>query len=185
MDPKIACVGVRALPPSEESLLEEIGAWLVRKGFIVATGNATGSDQAFARGANREDPRRVHLYLPYPDFNASAIHPDNHLICHFDEDTFPGGSFEVPLVCDFERWTQIAIDNHPRPELLNDLTRAFMIRNVGIVEGANQVVARRNQREREKGGTNHSCRVADSLKIPFIDIGSPEGKERIRARLAN
>jgi len=181
--PKIACAGWRGTSREVLQLCEEVGAYIVAKGFILTHGNAAGPDQAFARGANRVDPTLVHVYLPWPDYNTKSLHPDNHLICHFDDDQLPGGSWEQPGNQEFLQWAELARSCHPHPEKCSDGARLLLIRNVGVVQGANQLLAARNLIDHQRGGTNHAWRVADKLKVPSIDLSTPEGQARIRSKM--
>lgn len=57
MLPKIACIGSRQIG-KYQFLCYQVGQKVVRSGYFLATGNATGADQAFAAGANSIDPTK-------------------------------------------------------------------------------------------------------------------------------
>jgi hypothetical protein len=71
--PVILLEGTRALPEAEAGRLAALAAWLAA-GFPhlrFRTGNAPGSDAAFAAGVAAIDPARLEFVLPYAGHRAS------------------------------------------------------------------------------------------------------------------
>ena len=75
--PIILVEGIRALPEEDRSVVIFCGAWLA-KNFphaIFRTGNADGTDSAFAEGIAMVDPTRLQYVLPYAGHKKKNIVP--------------------------------------------------------------------------------------------------------------
>lgn len=153
---KIACIGKRQITYEEGAVLEDIGKLVVISDCILASGNAEGSDQAYARGGNIVDPGRVHLYLPWYNSHRSAIVEGN--------ETF------LPVAAS-EDTRQLAIRCHPAWAHFTATVKDLMVRNAMIVEGSALVIAFPS-RKAGGGGTGHGMRVAEHLMIPRLDLTS-------------
>ena len=57
--------------------MEQLGRSLAEQGLVLRTGNCTGADQAFQRGANSISPKLVELCLPWPGYEAASIRLGN------------------------------------------------------------------------------------------------------------
>lgn len=167
--PKIAAIGPRHITAATAALAERVGEYMVRKGYALATGNADGSDQAFARGANRANPLMVFLYLPWQGYNEKAIHPDNTKIVEIGD----------RLV----EWAAIAVECHPKPHLLSAHARLLLTRNVGIIEDSNQVIVADLPRPDGRGGTAHALRVAKFFNVPVINLGIEADRKKVLAKM--
>lgn len=154
---KIACIGSREINPQIESEMEHIGEFIARQGWWLASGNAIGSDQAYARGANRVNPTKVILYLPWSTYEDQAIVEGNQVL-------------ESPK----PEWEELAARHHPRYPLLGQGAQKMMVRNAGIVRNADAVIAYLNRRKIGGGGTGHGARIASALEIPLLDISLPK-----------
>ena len=73
---KIACIGTREISEEMRRKLSLFGKMIVMRGYELHTGNALGSDAAFAEGGNKL-PGQVHLHLPWSSYNAGLINPSN------------------------------------------------------------------------------------------------------------
>ena len=153
---KIATIGSREVKPEHESLLKKVGAYIAHCNVCIATGNATGSDQLFAIGANKVNPKKVVLYLPWKTYEASAINKDNHLV----------------LASGIDK--EIAEKCHPAWEKLSDGVKRMMVRNVGIIKNSKLVIAYLNSNKPGGGGTGHSLRVAKELGVPSFNLKEME-----------
>ena len=73
--PVILVEGTRDLPETEAETLAAFSAWLARSypPAIFRTGNADGSDSAFARGVARVDPSQLVYVLPYGGHRKKAM----------------------------------------------------------------------------------------------------------------
>ena len=66
-DPVVLLEGIRALPDSDVELVRQFGRWVAERypTAIFRTGNAPGTDTAFAEGVAAVAPERIQYVLPY------------------------------------------------------------------------------------------------------------------------
>lgn len=152
---KIACVGSREISEAVAALLRSIGAEIVSRGWELHSGNANGSDAAFAIGGNAR-PELVHLHLPWSSYNAEQVVAGNVLHNALDEQLM-----------------QLAKSAHPVWSHLRQGSKKLMTRNASIVQTSHVVVA--FQKSEGSGGTAHSLRVASALGRPVIRV-QPDSK---------
>lgn len=79
--PVVLLEGSRDVPTEVQLKMEELAASLMKTfpSLIARSGNAEGSDQAWARGVNRVAPERLQLVLPVPHYKTQAIAPGNEV----------------------------------------------------------------------------------------------------------
>jgi hypothetical protein len=145
---KIACVGSRDISEQVARLLQGIGKEIVARGWELHSGNANGSDYAFATGGSGK-PELVHLHLPWASYNAEQVVAGNVLHHHVNE-----------------QLVKIAKAAHPAWNYLGQGSKKLLTRNASIVLSSDVVVA--FQVSPGKGGTAHSIRVASDLSRPTI-----------------
>jgi hypothetical protein len=163
---RIAGIGSRQAPPPVIRYMVELGAAFARRGFTVVSGNAEGSDQAWARGANGVDPKLVELWLAWRGANRTAIVPGNVVKVFSDlaED-------------DQQKFLKLAESLHPAWDRVGDAASKLLARNGKIVEGVDVVVGWAQSATR--GGTLMAYKMAENFGVPVIDLGD----EKIRADL--
>lgn len=154
---RIACIGSRDIPPKTEGLMEQIGEYIASRGWYIASGNALGSDAAYARGANRVDPSKVILYLPWRTYNEELIVRGNRY------------TFDIR-----PEWEDTAKEFHPAWNKLTQGVRKLMARNAGIISRADKVIAYLNHSKSSGGGTGHGWRISGSKGIPRLDLATKE-----------
>jgi len=154
------------VPAGIQHALEDIAAGLVEEGYIIATGNADGSDAAFARGGNRVDPTRVHLFLPWPEYNKHLIHPSNVV--------------SVLSPSDLEEFRPVVERIHPYPERLKESHIRLHARNILILRNARACLCYQAKRS---GGTQFGIDYARSVGIPVLNLYDPVVLERVLRRL--
>lgn len=164
---RVACVGRRDLSERTAELLHRIGQQLAAQGRTIVSGNATGSDQAYAAGANAVKPTLVELWLPWPGFERTAIVIGN-----------------VVRICEQARCFEIAAAHHPAWDRLSQGARRLFARNVGIVEGADIVLALPNHQKPGGGGTGHAMRLARAMEKRVVDLATEEGLREVRRFVA-
>lgn len=159
---RIACIGNRNPARDVLRALYNIGRHLVLAGHIVVSGNARGADQAYGRGVNSVDRRRLHLHLPWAGYEQQAIRTGNVVRVTWDA-----------------RYFKIAAQHHPAwTELSNGATR-LMARNVAIVESSDLVIAYPSLAKPWGGGTGHGMTVARAMGKPVVDLARGEGLEHL------
>lgn len=168
----IACIGSRETPLDVLAWMEETGAALIHAGYGIISGNAPGADQAWARGGNGVDPRKVTLRLPWMGFEPIAVHPQNCVLSVSDL------SADV-----LKRCQEIAKTQHKRWSILGLAAQRLLARNVLIVEPATLVVGYVDPSKAGGGGTGHAFRVAKFLKTPVLNIADATLRKTLWTRL--
>ena len=161
----IACIGSRATPAPILSWMEETAAKLVFAGHTIASGNAPGADQAWARGANTVDPTRVALFLPWDSFERQAVHPRNR-VCIFSSSSH-------------QRFVQLAMPRGPLRDTPGQI--ALLARNAMIVDGVHCVLGYLGV---GKSGTRHAFGCAQRQGIITMNVGDALVRAGIEERLA-
>lgn len=165
MNRNIACVGARTTPLPILSWMEETGAKLASAGYMIASGNAPGADQAWARGANRVEPARVFLYLPWDDFERAAVHVGNKVRV-----------FNPKNHQRFVEAAGVVASLHGSSGRI-----ALLARDAMIVEGAHCVLGYLGA---GSGGTMHTFRLAQRQHIITMNVGDALVRAGIEERLA-
>jgi len=161
----VACIGSREISVRKRDFLWEIGKFIVGCAQKVCSGNAQGSDQAYAAGGNNVEPHDVILCLPWWSYEKQAIVQGNQIFVE-DRATLE----EVHL----------AREHHPKWSSLSQGVQKLMIRNAMIIIRSKLVVANLNPTKPWGGGTGHGVRIAKSLKIPVLDITHLPGEENFK-----
>src|SRR3989304_5524018 len=80
--PIILVEGTRSLPEGDRRSLVALGERLAKElpNAIFRTGNAEGSDEAFAEGIKKIDPARLQYVLPYPKHRKMKIEETSYKI---------------------------------------------------------------------------------------------------------
>lgn len=157
----IACIGSREINNNETYFLRSIGARIVLDGDNIISGNAIGSDGAFAFGGSAINPTRVFLMLPWDTYNESQIIRGNIHRSVYPEEMEKAAIFYDEIYGD-GRW-----------EHLKQGTKKLMGRNYSIVSNADLVVAYPRWDGPEfVGGTATGIKMAYMLGIP-VEIINP------------
>ncbi len=171
MNSRIACIGSRDLSAEQTAICEKLGAWVVQCGHTLHTGNASGADQAFARGANQIRPDLVHLHLPWPMFEGTAIHAEN--VVHNLND-MPEHQLNM--------YKSVAYQHHPAWGRLSQGVHKLMLRNSSIMiptvvpEGPGfkgvlvDMCLALPSNKRGGGGTGQGMRIAQNTTIRLVDL---------------
>ena len=156
---KIACVGSRDISEQVARLLQNIGKEIVDRCWELHSGNANGSDYAFATGGNSK-PELVHLHLPWASYNAEQVVTGNILHHYVDE-----------------HLVRVAKAAHPAWSYLGQGSKKLMARNASIILNSDVVVA--FQASPGKGGTAHSIRIASDLGRPTVLVQADSSTESV------
>jgi len=158
-----AGVGSRAIDDNEVNSIKKISTFLRRKGLILYSGNASGSDITFQRASRN----KCVIMLPYDSFNKKEYEAWNNSLATFAcGNTTLGNSLTEKF--------------HPNPSALTWKSKPMMNRNAHQIHGKHPypkvkfVVCCANEDKQGNvlGGTGHACRIAKSLDIPVINIRS-------------
>lgn len=149
-----AGVGARDLPEDVAEVMTDLADQLEDMGYILRTGGASGSDEAFIDGV--KDTNNVELYLPWQGYNGYE------------------SSFHTPTTGALE----IAFINHPNWTKCKDSVRKLHARNSHIVMGPNvypgeviDFMICYTPKGECVGGTGQAIRVADYALAPVFNLG--------------
>ena len=175
--PVVLLEGTRELPAEFAPRLTALAAHLARSfpGARFRTGNAKGSDEAFAAGVAGVDASRLEFVLPYAN-HRSRQRPLESMATAID-DLSDGGISEVigrtvEASPHYER--MVAVDykkpRHPRQKAAAQLILRDTLKVTGS-EGLAPPVAGIffvHAADPERGGTGHTMRVCRTLGVPVI-----------------
>jgi predicted Rossmann-fold nucleotide-binding protein len=167
---RVACIGKRDITTIEYAKLVLIGERLAQLGHIIVTGNARGSDQAYAAGANEIDPYLVELHLPWDKYETAVIKWNRN---------------KVYVTGDDPIYRNTAAYHHPAWEKLSRGPRALHTRNVSIIKEADCVIALPNWDKPGGGGTGMGIRLAKHFNIKLYDISNPETMNKLLESLTS
>lgn len=171
--PSYSGIGSRQAPANILDLMSRVAVRLARRGYVLRSGAADGSDSAFEAGA-REAGGGCEVFLPWRAFNGSA-----------------SPLFNLPQD---EQASLIASQSHPTWQGLKPPVRKLHTRNVYQVIGRHlndpvEFVAcwtpdgaeTADETSPDTGGTGTAIRVADLFKVPVINFARPNALDRIAA----
>jgi hypothetical protein len=155
-----AGIGSRETPCWVLTTMQQLGKSLALEGWRLRTGNCTGADQAFAKGANEVNPKLVELYLPWYNYEVGSIAIGN-AVCTSSCEAYG-----------------IAAEHHPAWHKCSEATQAMHARNVHIVLGAKlnkpvQQVICWTPGGKAVGGTAMGMRVARAWRIAVRNLALP------------
>jgi hypothetical protein len=158
-EPKFyAGIGSRTIPDTIRFHMSHIAAWLELRGWTLRSGNAEGSDQAFATGVNGS---AAQIWLPWLGFQKEFM------------EVRPNHDYRVISPDDVEAY-QSVIDYHPVGHQLNLTACKFMARNyrqvVGLNEPDSEFIICWTHDGTDVGGTGQAIRIARSKGIHVINM---------------
>lgn len=158
MNKYYAGIGSRTIPDEISKAMTSLAERLNEDGYILRSGNATGSDQAFARGVKDD---KAQIWLPWGSFQIEFRRE------------YPNHNYRNIEDNDEEAWD--SIDRfHPSPKSLSIVARQFMARNYRQIVGKKQSNSRFvicwTHDGTDVGGTGQAIRIAKSLNIPVFNL---------------
>jgi len=180
ISPVILLEGIRALPAEKHLKLVSLGEMLAKNlpNIKFRTGNATGSDEAFAEGVAKVDPGRLEYILPYSGHRKKKIFPQatcyalNTVSDNVSDSEKMETLFKNTLIAS-PAYRELLSKGKNIPKLrakINYLLRDTM-KVVGIskeIPGATAGIFFANISDPMKGGTGHTIRVCRENSIPVI-----------------
>ena len=168
-----AGIGSRTIPPDIFKVMEQVGEFLAKRGWVLRSGGADGADSAFERGCDAGRGKKE-IYLPWSGFNKNA----SELFLK-----------SVPLRGTKEKAFDIASKYHPVWEQLNYGAKCLMARNIYQVLGQDlntpvSMVICFNLGGFTHGGTSQALRVAKDEGIPIFRLSEEKELSDIKAHMA-
>lgn len=156
-----AGIGSRETPPDVLIKMQEIAAYLGRRGWTLRSGGAESADTYFEIGCD-EVKGKKEIYLPWKLFN------DN----------------KSPLLWSQCNW-DLAKEYHPNWENLSLNARILMARNSAQVLGLEcnspvDFIVCWTKDGLGGGGTGQALRIAKDKKIPIYDLGKKTALDKLR-----
>jgi len=156
-----AGIGSRSVPTVITNHMTDIAGQLEKVGLTLRSGNAAGSDQAFAKGVEK-----AQIWLPHHEFNYDDRNPnhDYKLVGYDDEEA-------IESVSKF----------HPKPSALGDFGLSAMARNfrqlMGLNEPDSEFVICWTPDGKDSGGTGQAIRIANHYDIPVFNLYNTDAEE--------
>lgn len=157
----IAGIGSRDWDFDQLEAITNVSNSLSRKYEYLHSGNANGSDYAFALGFPQD---KVILHLPWSGYNRENIHPENLL-------TIDGFPYQAKAREIWDKYREEG--NRPYWDNLKPSIRNLMGRNYGIIHTVEEVYAApKIENGKYAGGTWFGIMIAKELKIPvnILDV---------------
>lgn len=152
-----AGIGSRKTPPELVELMENLGTYLARKGHILRSGRAEGTDQAFERGCDIVGGLKE-IYLPWRGFQGSDS-------CHYSLS---------------KTAEDIAQKYHPNWDALSPAGKKLVTRDIYQVLGPEPFTQKTDfvvcytPFGKVTGGTGQALRIAAAYSIPVFNMGDYE-----------
>ena len=174
--------GRRGLPAGLHDQLHAVGTWLARSypRAIFRSGNAEGSDTAFADGVVSVDPARMQYVLPSPGMGKKRRHPDSPVyslsdvpkpvieqLCDRSADATPNNRRLAEAACGRIKSGYLAGRGR---YLLRDTLKVVGSASLEL-RPASLALFYVDLTDTEAGGTGHTIRVCrqDSVPVVFQD----------------
>lgn len=163
-----AGIGARATPPEVLSLMTRAAFALLKRGYVLRSGHATGADSAFARGAGEA----AEIFLPVPGWRASAS-------------TFHKGVMGDEI---WGRARAIAAAHHPAFAQLSPFVQDLHTRNVFQVlgptlDGRSEFVLCWTADGEASGGTGLALRIAATYSVPVYNLQRDRERAHVERHL--
>lgn len=144
----VAVIGTRNPTTKQEHLCKLWVQTLLGKGFGIVTGGCKGIDQIAMNEANKIDPRKVFVILPWYSYERQAIHKHNKVLVYNPRK--------------HKGWYDSVFKYHPNASNLGPGGIKLHARNYGIVVNSVAVLAFPSSKP-GGGGTGQGIRIAKAL----------------------
>lgn len=169
---RIVCIGSRQVDQGDASYLQSIGRRTVSNGDLLVSGNAPGSDQAYALGGNMVDAGLVELCLPWATFEKKWI-VENPDYTHSDwrsREMVSGNRIRLASEAHYNH-LKLANAAHPGFSHLSQGAQKLLVRNAMMLLDdaeilSDLVIAWPDRTSHGWGGTGHTMQVAWALQVP-------------------
>lgn len=168
-------IGSRSLDPALQETIEKISLFLYKKGFILRSGGADGSDKAFAKLLEplMKNKQVAEIILPWNNFNS---------YWHDGKNYFTFGNFDKKLQT---KAAKIAEEIHPAWDACSNGAKTLHSRNIFQLMGLDlktpsKFVIAYTENAEEKGGTRTCLVLAKQKKIPVYNIADSKQLDKFR-----
>ena len=174
--PVVLLEGMRELPDRDHAKLVALAQFLAAQWPHVRfrTGNASGSDEAFAAGVCAVDAARLEYVLPHQTMRAGSRHADSPSVAYESLDAASQKELEVltiraspkykTLIEDCRKVRKLAIKSN---YLLRDTMKVTGHSGFGL-RPATLGIFYVNLEKAGEGGTAHTIRVCEQMQVPVV-----------------
>ncbi len=176
--PVVLLEGTRELTAAQAPFLTSLAAHLARSfpKTRFRTGNAKGSDEAFAAGVASVDPTRLEFVLPYAS-HRSKQRPAESVSTAIDDISVASVQDLINTTLDASpQYERVAVNyrerkTHPRVIATAQLLLRDTLKVTGTADMPAPVVGifYVHAADPERGGTGHTMRVCRALGVPVIN----------------
>lgn len=148
-----AGIGSRNCPKEIQVLIVKVAYWLSKKKYVLRSGAAKGSDNAFEFGCDKANGEKE-IYLPWKGFNGSSS----------------------KLILENPKATEISKKYHTNFNHLKQAAKKLISRDshqiLGLdLESPVEFVICYTKDGKGEGGTGQALRIAKDYNIPIFDFG--------------
>jgi len=156
-------IGSRDIPDKIKTMMSDIARCLERKGYILRSGGADGSDLAFENGVTNDD--RKEIYLPWKGFNSntSKLHEVSFEAIELSSQHHLAFPFLKPPV-------KKLMGRNTYQVLGKDLNKISEFVICYTKDGCKSS----STRSKDTGGTGLAISLADSLGVPIYNLADKE-----------
>jgi hypothetical protein len=172
--PVVLVEGTRDIPPADEPILAAFASWLANTypHAVFRTGNAAGSDSAFARGVAAVDARRLEYVLPYGGHRKQAVASHAYEISISDLPMFEEAEAAQCTEQASPKYSSMMAKRKTAPRM--QAKAKYILRDTVKVTGSEPLrlvpatigIFYVNVADPMKGGTGHTVRVCEHLGVP-------------------
>ncbi len=175
--PVVLLEGSRDVPTEIQRRMEQLATHLARTfpTLVARSGNASGSDQAWARGVNAVAPIRLQLVLPIPNYKSDAIETGNQVMALQEA---PKQDYHTAKNLTRENYVYGARRGAEVYDRLPPFKQTYLDRDALKVLGTSDYFGRRrkataalfyvNPSKSNGGGTGHTLRLCEAEKVPYF-----------------
>ena len=157
--------------------MERLAAQLMRSfpTMVARSGNATGSDHAWARGINVVAPERLQLVLPVRHYRAGTIAPANQMMALQE---VPADDYASAKSQSREHYVSGRRSGPRAYDGLPDYKQNYLDRDALKVLGTKDYCGKRqnatvalfylNPAKAQGGGTGHTVRLCEANQVPYF-----------------
>lgn len=175
--PVMLLEGSRNVPVEVALKMQSLAAHLMKTfpALIARSGNAEGSDHAWARGVNQVAPERLQLVLPVPNYRAKSIEPDNETLALGEAAPSDYGAAQTLCREHYQygaRKGAEAFDS--MPSFKKNYLERDALKVLGYVDysGKRRKTAAAlfylNPEKANGGGTGHTVRLCEAERVPYF-----------------
>ncbi len=171
--------GTRTVPVEDKEKLTLFAAEIAEKypNTIFRSGNASGSDELFAKGIESINPKRMEQMLPYPNANKKRLHKESKVLSLDDltkEEIAELADFSIKATPSYKALINAYTSTMKRNRLtvkaiylLRDALKITGLKRLGFAP-AELGIFYTSKDNPKGGGTGHTIRMCELRNIPVL-----------------